>query len=359
MFSIKRKIKTAVRAKKLPYFRFQENDQRQLSVDQLMPKIEALHTFKSSDNCIDLLGGSDLTMVSVLVPDLPMLAKPVALDKLLNISEYIYEEKYDGERMLSIVSCAGKQQCFTRTLKLSFIFKNNILLSDGFHNCIFDGELVYLDQQGNIVAICDTGARSALQTQYMVFDVQIVNGSNVSHLPLLERKALLSKCLLESDMVKISEYTKCTSADNTMVAFDKVFARGGEGLMLKHSAGCYAPNRREWVKLKSLHIKSNREEFELYAYKFKLDKNGVSNILDCGYFDRNNKYVHVSNVSSGINNEMRLKLKLLSDSNTGLFYTRLIVTIIADKITTGKSLRHPSLYRIRTDLDDVDVSKFV
>lgn len=261
--------------------------------------------------------------------------------------------------MLSIVYGIGGQKCFTRTLKTSYIFKNNIVLNNGFYNCIFDGELVYLDQFGAIVAICDTGSRTALQMQYVVFDVQMVNGENISHLPLMDRKVLLDKCLIESDLVKISKYTKCINAELTMDAFDVVFKNGGEGLMLKHSCGPYIPNRREWVKLKSLHIKLNRDEFDLYAYKLKLDKNGVPNILDCGYFDSNGKYIHVSNVSSGINYEKRLKLKLLSDSNTGLFYNRVIVTIIADKITIGKSLRHPSLYRIRSDIDEADISKFL
>lgn len=320
-----------------------------------MPNIRAVQTFK-----VDAVPRDD-SLTALLVPDLPMLAKPCCDPNTIAaaINEYLYEEKYDGERMLVAAFNSLEKKCFTRTLKLSNIFKAGLTLSEGFGNCIFDGELIYLDSHGRIVPICDTGNRNNLRIQYMVFDVQMINGANVAHVPLVERQTLLRKCLIESESVRISKATKCSDLATTLAAFDLVCANGGEGLMLKHSSSVYSPNRRLWVKLKSLHLKQNRDEFELYAYKLRNDKNGIPNILDCGYFERKTgQYVHVSNVSSGIDNEKRNKLRLLSDSNTGLFRSPLIVTIVADKITAGKSLRHPSLYRIRTDLDSVDTSKF-
>lgn len=357
MFKIKRiRTHTTRSSKKLPYFRLSDDVTSRPQDGQRMPDIATAQTYKAERRNID----QQLTMDNLLYPNLPMLAKPEDPANISDFSAYIYEEKFDGERMLAIVIDSSTKRCFTRTLKISNIFKNAIKLQPGYHHCIFDGELVYLDDVKNIIPICDTGFKNALQIQYMIFDVQMVNGENVMHKPLLERKELLTRCLVEYDLVRVSKYTRCTTEQETMSIFTQVCDRGGEGLMLKCISESYVPNRRLWFKLKKLHLKYNRDEFDLYAYKFNLDKNGVRNILDCGYFDDNGSYVHISHVSSGINNEKRNKLKLMSCPQTGLLYNRTIVTIIADKVTIGKkSLRHPSLYRIRNDIDEIDISRFL
>ncbi|ATY70210.1 DNAlig [Tomelloso virus] len=353
MFSIKRKAPKRHVAKRMPYFRLPEDDNCPLTANERMPNIEQMQSIKPQNSPI-----CNSVMIKTIVPNLPMLASPVEPHNITALDEYVYEEKYDGERMLAIAFDSHTIKCFTRNLKLSNIFKHPLPLKEGYTNCIFDGELIYLDDEGKILPICDTGTRSILQLQYRIFDLQMLNGENVMHLPLLKRKQLLSNCLYETEIVKLTRFTQCQNIATTMEAFDQVCADGGEGLMLKHCNSNYMPDVRKWFKLKSLHLKERRQDFDLYAYRLKKDKNGVPNILDCGYFDEGS-YVHVSNVSSGIDGEKRVKLKLLSDPATGLFKNRVIVTIHADKITLGKSLRHPSLYRIRTDLSSVDISNFV
>lgn len=360
MFTIKRKnTRKQQISKKLPYYRFVEDDTCSSKNEQPMPNIIEPRPFKQFEKSSRDKFELNIKLIdSVLIPKPPMLAKPEDPNNIQQIENYVYEEKYDGERMLTIVFDNDNKKCFTRNLKISNIFKNKISLNFGFHHCILDGELVYLDDNGQIVSICDTGSRAALQTQYIVFDVQMINGEDVTNKSLLERKKLLSDSLIETHFVKISKYVQCSTLDTTLSAFDNVCFRNGEGLMLKYIHDCYTPDCRRWIKLKRLHLKQNRDEYDLYAYKFKKDKNGVCNILDCGYFDSQNNYVHVSNVSSGIDNQKRNRLRLLSDPNTGLFYNRTIVTIIADKVTNSKSLRHPSLNKIRNDIDLIDISKF-
>lgn len=355
MFTIKRSSARKRTAKKLPYHKLDNAEPHSSSSEQRMPNIDDVNVIKS---CVGYTTTTN-TLDTLSTPQLPMLANPKDPNLIENISEYVYEEKFDGERMLAVVWNSARKKCFTRTLQQSNIFKHNITLKSDFTMCIFDGELVYLDKFDRLVPICDTGARRTLKVQYRVFDIQMMNGECVHHKPLLQRKKLISECLNTDEFVQISKFTECDTLDKTMAAFHSVCSAGGEGLMLKHINGHYVPNRREWIKVKSLHLKFNRDEYELYAYRFKDDKNGVRNILDCGYFDGDNNYIHVSNVSSGINNELRNRLKLMSDPVTGLFIQKVIVTIVADKITTHKSLRHPSLYRIRTDIDTIDISKFI
>lgn len=355
MFKIKRKtIRKSGVIKKKQYVHVTNNEPCFSNAEQRMPEIALIPTFSLS-----IERDANQMIDKLVVPNLPMLAKPENPNQITNINNYIYEEKYDGERMLTVVFKNNEKKCFTRTLRISNIFKHNILLNPGYYNCIFDGELVYTRIDGTILPICDTGCRNPLPTKYIIFDVQMINGENILHKPLLERKKLLEQCLIETNLVQISKYTKCSTLALTMDVFNQVCAKGGEGLMLKNINECYTPNRRQWIKLKKLHIIEERNEYDLYAYKFKLDKNGVRNILDCGYFDSNDTYVHVTNVSSGINNNLRNKLKLLSDENTGLFCSKLIVTIFADKVTNTKSLRHPVLHKIRNDIISVDYSMFL
>lgn len=331
--------------------RFILNEEPQQSSMKMPPISKYTGNVQNIDN--------SLVLNNLLTPNLPMLAHPMDPKRLTDLSEYVYEEKFDGERMIAMVFDNRTKKCFTRTLKVSNIFKNGIILADGYSNCIFDGEVVYMNDEGKIVAICDTGIRSALRMQYKIFDVQMVNGENVMHKPLIERKHLLEKCIVPSEFVTISKMYKCTTLEKLMQEFNKVCDDNGEGLMLKHSRECYSPNRRVWIKLKKMHLKENREEFELFAHQFKRDKNGIFNILDCGYYDSSDNYKHVTNVSSGINAEKRNYMRLLIDENTGMFRAKTIVTIIADKITANKSLRHPSLLKIRNDLDGIDTTKFI
>lgn len=290
-------------------------------------------------------------------PLLPMLAKPIEPNRI-QFNEYIYEEKYDGERMLAVLYSDNEQHFYTRTLTRSNAFKYRIKLADNVHNCIVDGELIYLNVDNKIIPICDTGIRSALKIQYRIFDIQWYNGKNVTSKPLLERKRLLEQTIISDPNVCLSEYANCIDLSLTMSEFDRIVNSGGEGLVLKQLDSSYISNCRQWIKLKKLHIKDRKEEYELYAHRLKNDKNGVPNILDCGYYDCDGIYVHVCNVASGIDVDKRLKLKLLSDPNSGFLNQRVIVTLHADKITANKSLRHPSLYRIRTDIDVININLF-
>lgn len=298
----------------------------------------------------------------LLSPKLPMLAKPIDFKTFSMPNRWIYEEKYDGERMIVAAFDSERKYCYTRTLKQSHIFKHEIILQSNINNCIFDGELVYVDQNDEVISICDTGNRNALKIQYRIFDIQYMNGTYIGYYPLCLRKAYIEECIVETPNVVISKYYQCVDIENVMDKFKTVVDKGGEGLILKEINGSYSPNERIWLKVKALHMIEHKDEFELYAHRLRKDKNNVPNILECGFYkiiNNNEIYIHVTNVSSGINYNMRTKLKLLTDPITGLFLTKTIVSLTADKITTYKSLRHPSLLRIRNDLDDIDISRFV
>lgn len=325
----------------------------------LMPPIDELNKLYNCRTSQTQISTYYVPTKLILKPSLPMLAKPIEPKSINFTSNYVYEEKFDGERMLATIIANGTTQLYSRRLTLSNIFRYNIELTRDTINCIVDGELIYLDGNGKIVPICDTGVRSGCKIQYRIFDIQWLNGSNVMGRPLIERKELLSRTIVPSETVKLVDFHECINLEYTMSAFNLITASGGEGLILKLKNEPYIANTRKWIKLKSLHINRHKDEYELFAYRFICDKNGIRSILECGYFDDNGTFVHVTNVSSGINAEKRTQLNLLADSVTGIFNRRLVVTLHADKITAvNRSLRHPCLYRIRYDIATINYAIF-
>lgn len=298
---------------------------------------------------------------------LPMLAKPLLKNQLTKVfnkqtpDEWIYEEKYDGERMLAMITNTNKMPIYlSRTLKPLHIFGHKITLKSGFENCIVDGEVVYWDtNEQRIISICDTGNDRITQTRYalryLIFDVQLVNGQSVLHLELLKRKELLESIIQESDNVFLSKFHNFKTVDELLATFHQVCQRSGEGLMLKLRKQMYISNKRRWYKLKPLHFDGLQEDFEVYARRMLKDRNGLWSILECGYFkDKQTEFsnfIKLCNVSSGIDGRNRTVMTMLLDENTGVFKRPIIVTLKADKVTIHGHLRHPTFLRIRHDMD--------
>lgn len=301
-----------------------------------------------------------------LTPSLPMLARPVhSFDRIateLSQHAFIYEDKYDGERLI----CSIIDRCisfYTRTLKPT-TFPNEVALKPGYTDCVLDGERVYVDSiTGALVPICDTGSRGNLRQCYRVFDVQYVNGVQMFATPLHERKRLLSACLQETRDVSLAPYTVCSSLESLRAAFERrVVNEGQEGLVVKFLHTVYVPDRREhWFKLKTLHLIEYKREYDLYAHRALKDKDGRYGVLECGYYKQKTaEFVHVCMVGSGFSASVRNYIGLLVDPRTGLFRRRTVVSLAADKITEyNRSLRHPSVLAFKFDRTVIDESPFV
>lgn len=299
------------------------------------------------------------------IPSVPMLARPVRrfeeerMVALCRNASAVYEDKYDGERLLCAVDHDATARFYTRTLKPTR-FPYDVTLRPGYADCVLDGERVYVDAvTGQLVPICDTGSRGNLSQCYRVFDVQYVNGQHMFATPLHERKRLLAACVQESRNVVLAPYTACSSLDAVREAFRRVILVGGEGLVVKPLNAVYTPGGREhWLKLKTLHLHEYKEEYDLYAHRALKDKDGLYGVLECGYYTP--EFVLVCKVGSGFSASIRNQIRLLVDPCTGLFKRRTVVSLSADKITErNRSLRHPSVLAFKLDRTAVDASRFI
>lgn len=290
-------------------------------------------------------------------PYLPMLAKPIVDFKKiddLNVSDYILEEKYDGERLL-VVCQYGKLNFYSRTLKKSV----GLPMVSSPIDYILDGEKVYYDEHKQLIPFCDTGSRNALQIRYKIFDIQYLDGDWCVGDTLISRKTKLSRLYKdfiqkENPFVDLAKYVFCKSNYEIQNMFSEICKDGKEGLIMKCIHDSYSSDFRGWYKIKKLHLIDKKQEYDLYAYKAFRDKNGAIGGLECGQYN-NGVFNKICKVSSGCSDAMRNQILMSIDSND-LFLNKTIVTIIADKITKNGSLRHPSIKCLRFDLEKVSSS---
>lgn len=301
----------------------------------------------------------------VIAANKPMLATPIK-SKELNlwlidtVEQWICEEKFDGERLL-ITHTTNRdiQQRQSRFLKSINLFQHRVLLKPNFHNCVFDGELIFCDNKTHkFVSICNTGCRvKDAYAKYIIFDIQFCNGNNVQHKNLLYRKKLLERIVQPTQFVNIANWYEFKTEKEIWKKFNEICSRGGEGLMLKRKNQEYLPNKRKWLKLKPLHLRDMREEYELFVNRAIKDKNGIFNILECGYY-KSNEFIKICSVTSGINGFIRGQIVQLID-NEGYFREHQIVTIMADSVTIYRHLRHPIFKCFRFDLNGAETKDII
>ncbi|XP_025200472.1 uncharacterized protein LOC112598288 [Melanaphis sacchari] len=339
-----------------------------------LPKLSKL-TYNNNDGP---LGAQRVRILTV--PKEPMLAYPLMdftkIDKTLydrGYENFIVEPKYDGERLLCVMDGIGGTAFFSRTLKpLSDKRLFDVTLVDKSKSVILDGERVYVDSgcstdhsggddedgiDSRVVSICDTGIRSSLKQVYMVFDIQAYDDAYVVHESLEIRQSLLRSALRESDTVRIVKSRAVRTLDGLRKIYEDTVRAGGEGSIVKDLRTPYTPGkRRDWIKLKPVHLREQRSEYDLYAHRALRDKNGTYGILECGYYKnrRSDVFVPVCRVASGLSDAVRNRIKLLVDPVDGLFRRRTVITVSADKITYKKSLRHPVFLRFSFEKDTVD-----
>ena len=185
-----------------------------------------------------------------------MMCKSVKADELDNYKngKWVGEFKYDGSR---VVYEYGK---FWTTDRMSFGKSRDVTykfpeLAHTKINAKLDGEIVA--ETGRFE---DTGSRIHLQDKvfirisakknpviYHIFDIIEVNGEDVTHLPLLDRKQLLKSIKFDNERFQLVEWT-----ENIQQLWDKVVKEKKEGIVLKSKDGGYV-NRRsfDWLKCKN------------------------------------------------------------------------------------------------------------
>lgn len=308
----------------------------------------------------------------------PMLA--TLTDKPFNNEEWQFEIKWDGYRTLALCN-KNKVELRSRNDK-SFnekfypVYK---AVQEWNINAVIDGEVVVLDEDGrsNFGALQNWRSEADGEIYFYVFDVLWLNGKDLMHLPLSERREVLKEIAPENNTIRLSENFLVSGID----FFEAVKKMGIEGIIAKKTDSIYIPGMRskEWLKIKA----NKRQEMVIGGYTINDDTSKLFSSLLLGVFEKG-KLIYTGKVGTGFNDtlqkEMLKQFKPLTtkacpftelpDINKPSRFRpnpphaqaiwmkpELVCEVSFTEITSDGILRHPSFEAMRIDKNAKDVTR--
>jgi DNA ligase D-like protein (predicted ligase) len=180
----------------------------------------------------------------------PMYA--LAVQKLPEGNEWLYEVKFDGYRCLAGRDSTGVALWSRRENLFIKQFPNIAQACERLPpNTLLDGEIVALDEKGRVSFNLLQHHRSKAQALvFYAFDVLIYRGRSVLQVPLYFRREVLRRIFedINAAPVSLSEYIEAAPAD--LIRVVKEF--GFEGIVAKRKDSDYESGKRSgaWVKYK-------------------------------------------------------------------------------------------------------------
>jgi DNA ligase D-like protein (predicted ligase) len=216
----------------------------------------------------------------------------LAVAKLPDGPAWVYEIKLDGYRALAI-NCEGKMSLYSRKRK-SF-HRQYVHIFDALRelppNTVVDGEIVALDDNGrpNFNLLQHFRAKASMIC-YFVFDLLVVEGSDLTHAPLIDRRAILkTKLKFGSPLIRIAPYFETSAATMLQSAREQRL----EGVVAKRRDSRYEAGKRSgaWAKFR---LNSGQE---LVIGGYVPGAHGVESII-VGYYEAS-ELMYVARVRNG------------------------------------------------------------
>ena len=288
------------------------------------------------------------------------------VDKSFHLPGWIYEQKYDGVRILA----------YKEGSHISLITRNGIVRTDRYPEVgaavsklkprflLLDGEAVVFDKHN--VSHFQLLQQGKGPVKYAAFDCLYLNGKDLRSAPLRERRETLTELLLGGGhgTIVLSEEL----AANGLKAFEVAKKRKLEGLVAKNLESKYVEKRsREWLK-----VKVNREsEFVIGGYTKPGGSRQYLGALLLGVYE-GNKLRYAGKVGTGFDTEtlrtLSEKLKKLKqekspfadevrEKNVTFVRPKLVAQIAYTEWTKDGRLRHPAFLGLRDDKAPHEVRK--
>jgi bifunctional non-homologous end joining protein LigD len=164
--------------------------------------------------------------------------------------DYLFEIKWDGYRLIGYKNKNLVRLSSRRGVDYTRKYPPIVQAIQGLpHEVVLDGEAVVLDKEGkpDFDALQNfNGQKSGVL--YYVFDILWLDGKELMHLPLLERKDILNKIIAGNKIIRFSDHF-----ENGMELFQQARSMGLEGIIAKQKNSPYVPGERgrEWYKIPS------------------------------------------------------------------------------------------------------------
>ncbi|GAB4219177.1 MAG: ATP-dependent DNA ligase [Candidatus Microgenomates bacterium] len=348
----------------------------------------------------------------VFTPIIMMRAERVTTSQeiIKQLGECLVEEKFDGFRLQVHYKKSKTDEIqvklFSRSLEdVTFMYPDIVegvkkqVVAD---EIIFEGEAIGYDPKTKkFLPFQQTVQRKRkyeiekiakdIPLKLFAFELLYKNGKNYISEPFVKRRKVLEESIktkkdLENETVLIANQEKVKDENRLEELFDKAIKNNLEGIMAKKIDGVYKPGAREWnwIKYKKSYSSKINDTIDclVMGYDFGKGKRtdfGIGAFLVGVYDEKNDQYLTVAKIGTGLTDDEWRQLKLKSQKskvktkpdnylvdktmNCDIWLEpRIIVEIRADEITkspvhtAGFALRFPRLERFREDKKPQDAT---
>ena len=173
----------------------------------------------------------------------------LSVSKLPEGLEWIWEIKFDGYRALAVKSGTGVALFSRRRKSLNSQFPYIVeALADLPAGTVVDGEVVAIDESGRPdFNLLQNLRAEASRIRYYIFDLLCWEDRDLTHVPMVERRALLNSVVVIPDKrIRISDYFEAAPKD----LLSAVREQRLEGMIGKRKDSHYQPGKRSgaWIK---------------------------------------------------------------------------------------------------------------
>jgi bifunctional non-homologous end joining protein LigD len=284
----------------------------------------------------------------------PMLATLV--DKPFSRKNWVFEEKYDGVRMLA----------YKESGEISLISRNEIDRTSRYpaiaaelakldaDTLLLDGEIVVFN--AHHVSQFQLLQQGKGKPQYVVFDCLFKDGTDLRREPLAARRRALEEVVNSGAVVRLA----ARLAEDGIAAFEIAVKRGFEGVVGKDSAAPYSEGRsKTWLKVKI----NQREEFVIGGFTAPEGSRQHFGALLLGAYHRD-QLQYVGKVGTGFNEEilsdLHRRMQRLArptspfssdvrEKSATFIAPKLVAQIAFTERTKDGKLRHPVYLGLRDD----------
>jgi DNA ligase D-like protein (predicted ligase) len=213
------------------------------------------------------------------------------VSKLSEGPQWTYEVKLDGYRAIGVKT---RREVVVYSRNGKNFNKRYPYIAEALAELpvetVVDGEIVALDDSGrpDFHRLQHYGAEES-RIQYFIFDLLVLNGRDLTSLPLTERRKLLKAAKLRSSCIRVSKQFDISPDD--MVS--AVRQQGLEGVVAKRKDSLYEPGRRTgyWAKMRI----NKGQEFVIGG--FMPGPHGADSVI-VGYY-RGKDLVYVARTRNG------------------------------------------------------------
>lgn len=297
----------------------------------------------------------------------PMLA--TLHDKVFDDEEWLFEIKWDGYRAMAALD-GSKTKFYSRNgLSFSESFKTVYDALSGIDKkAVLDGEVVVLNDEGkpDFQMLQQYKEDPSHPIIYYVFDLLFLNGQNIMHLPLIQRKEML-RLLLHDYQDGVIRYCDHVAGRGNAF-FKQVINMDLEGMIAKHIDSEYSigVRSRQWLKIKN----QNAREAIIAGYTRPKGSRRHFGALILGEY-LEGKLTYIGHIGTGFNDKMLKEMAAVMkplEVSTSPFEARVkvndLVTWLEPSLvcqvkfteqTRDGKLRHPVFLGLREDKSPEEV----